>query len=143
MLGGAEYLAPLGLVVDAVDAGDQLERLLRLGHITGLEELATRVSKASAAKPFALLFEWVVAPIIIATEGAVGFAKRLDGRVTPARELESISRQTLTHEGPDKGLRLLLCHFEGRLVHVNEEVLTNRLEERLAQGLELLASASK
>jgi hypothetical protein len=82
--GRADDLAALGFVLDAVDSRDELEGLFRLGLVAGLEVLAARMGEAPAAKAFTLLFERIVASVVIAAEGTLGISECLDGSVSAA-----------------------------------------------------------
>ena len=51
----ADDAKPLGLVLDTVDAGDELERLVSFGPVAGFEVLSASVREASASSPMPLL----------------------------------------------------------------------------------------
>ncbi len=123
MLGRADDLLSFGLVLDAVQAANQLEGLLRLGDVAGLEELSPCVGVAAAPLALSLLHERVVAAVVVAEEGAGGVAEHIDGYVAAAREVESVAGEAAADEGPHERLRGLLGHLEGGLVGVDEEVL--------------------
>src|ERR1035437_10796734 len=130
MLGGSDDAASLGLVLDAVHAGDEAERLLRFGDVARVEEVSTRVCEAAASPPHSLADERIVAAVVVAENGADGVAEDVDGDVAAAGEIEAIPGEALPDKGPDEGLRGLLGHLKGRLVGVDEEVLPDHLEQR-------------
>ena len=82
MFGRADDAATLSLVLDAVDASDQLECLACLGVLAGLKVLAAGVSETPAAKAFAFFLEGIVAPVVIAAERSIGVSERQDGRLS-------------------------------------------------------------
>ena len=60
MVGGAEDPRRLRLCLDAVDVGDQIEPLLRLGVLTLFEDLPPRVREAAGTDAPARLRHGVV-----------------------------------------------------------------------------------
>jgi hypothetical protein len=66
MVGGADDLTTVGLVLDAVHDVDDLERLLRLWHFSSFEELSSRVREAAAALARAFLLERVISAVVVA-----------------------------------------------------------------------------
>ena len=139
----ADDAKPLGLVLDTVDAGDELERLVSFGPVAGFEVLSASVREASASSPMPLLHEWIVGPVVVAHDGSFGVAELLDGHVAAAREGEAVAGELRADERPDERLGGLRRELERRLVGVDEKVASDGLEERRAQRLELLGGASE
>ena len=100
MLGGADDAASLGLVLDAIHACDESERLFRFGHVARVEEVSARVREATAASSLAFADEWVVSAIVVAENGAGGVLEHVDGGIAAAQEIEAITGQGMSDESP-------------------------------------------
>ena len=116
---GSDDPCLFGITFDAVELGDEFERLLRFGMLSLFVELAARVSHASCTQSAARLRDDVVTRVLVDDEAAGRVAEDLLRSVATSSRRICVDRKLRRDEAPDEGATLLILLPRARLVRVH------------------------
>lgn len=91
----------IGVVLDAIDFADQVERFFRFGMLAVVEELSSRMRKASGARALARLGHHVVAGVLIDDEPSLRIAQHRFGYIAAAIGSVAVDDEFRGDEVPD------------------------------------------
>lgn len=101
MLVRANDAGLIGVVLDAIDFADQVERFFRFGMLAVVEELSSRMRKASGARALARLGHHVVAGVLIDDEPSLRIAQHRFGYIAAAIGSVAVDDEFRGDEVPD------------------------------------------